>query len=593
MGHARCGCGDPLVWSPKFRVWSCARGCFLPNPGPQTRFLSLTCFEAGYGGSAGGGKSAALLVDAVRYVGRGFGPNYAALLLRREFPDLEKSLIVESHKLYPRIGGRYNENKKTWTFPGGELVWFGHAQHERDIEQYQGAAMQFVGFDELTTFTEYQYKYIFSRVRSAHGVPCRIRATMNPGGIGHAWVRRRFWPWLGLPVEERRTGVGEPYARSGEVRYFVREGEEDAEVTRDAAARLLRERDAAPAVERDQMPLPTSRTFIRAKLSDNPFLSADGEYRRGLQEMDPVTRARLENGDWDIREARGEFFKREWFTLVDAAPAEVVARVRYWDRAATEEPKAGDTVTPSRGRRKSNASDPDWTAGVLMSITAEGVTTIEHVERFRAGPGAVMKRIKATAEMDGAGVEVCLEQDPGQAGKFETATYALDLVGFDVHAYRPDGDKVTRAKPLSAQVSAGNVRLVRAPWTKAFIDEAEEFPTGSHDDQIDGASGAFRVVAKALAKARALGLVARPGPAETDALEDDGAEDRIARYGDAARRLRAADPDSEEALQLAAMRDELARQMTAEERTRAEHAVRPAPSGGPRRVNPPRRGISR
>ena len=168
----------------------------MPNPGPQTRFLGLTCFEALYGGAAGGGKSASLLVDSIRYVGRGYGANYHAILFRRTYPELEKSLIKESRGLYPRLGGVYNEVKSTWTFPGGEIVEFAHIQHEKDVFKYQGAAFQFIGFDELTSFTETQYLYLISRVRSSTGVPCRVRSATNPGNEGHEWVFSRWGLWL-------------------------------------------------------------------------------------------------------------------------------------------------------------------------------------------------------------------------------------------------------------------------------------------------------------------------------------------------------------------------------------------------------------
>src|SRR5687767_2998063 len=85
---------------------------WFPHEGPQSEFLALTCFEALYGGAAGGGKSDALLVDAIRYVGRGYGTAYQAALFRRTFPELESSLVRRSHDLYPRLGGRYSEQKR-------------------------------------------------------------------------------------------------------------------------------------------------------------------------------------------------------------------------------------------------------------------------------------------------------------------------------------------------------------------------------------------------------------------------------------------------------------------------------------------------
>jgi len=422
---------------------------WLPNPGPQARFLSLTCFEALYGGAAGGGKSDALLVDAIRYVGRGYGTDYSALLLRREIPDLEKSLIIRSHDLYPRIGGRYNEVKKTWRFPGGERIYFGHMQHERDRLQYQGAAFQFVGFDEVTSFTETQYTYLISRLRSARGVPRRLRSATNPGGEGHEWVFRRFGAWLDPEAGFR--------AAPSEVVYFVKDGDAERPV---------------PKGTKDAL----GRVFVPARLADNPYLAADGQYDRALGELDAVTRKQLREGDWLIKPAAGLYFKRTYFDIVDAAPADAI-RVRHWDRAATE---------PEKGK------DPDWTVGLKLAKSRDGVYFVEHVERFRESPLGVEQAIKATASQDGKRCMVHLAKDPGAAGKFEAEYYVRALDGYDVRAESETGDKLTRAQPVSAQAEARNIKLVRGAWNEAFIRELERFPTqGVHDDQVDALTGAY------------------------------------------------------------------------------------------------------
>jgi predicted phage terminase large subunit-like protein len=438
---------NPTIRAPHPEDWR-------PNPGPQTRFLSLTCHEALYGGAAGGGKSDALLVDAIRYVGRGYGRNYKALLLRREFPDLEKSLIERSHALYPRIGGKWNGSAKTWRFPLGEVVYFGHAQHERDVHQYQGAEFQFVGFDEVTSFTKYQYTYLISRLRSSAGVPCRLRGATNPGGEGHDWVFDRFGAWLDPKSPVR--------AEPGRVVYFVRdeEGNERAAAKGDDGAR--------------------GRTFVPALLSDNPFIG--DAYARGLDELDPVTREQLKRGNWLIRPAAGLYFKRDWFEFVDSAPA-VGKRIRYWDRAATA---------------ASGSNDPDWTAGVKLCLAPDGLIYVEDVVRFRGNPGEVEKVVKTTAELDGKGVPVGIEQDPGQAGKFEAAYYIKALAGWRVTAYPVTAKKVVRAGPISSQALAKNVRIVRGKWNEAFVTELEQFPEGSHDDQVDGLSGAYSAVGTAI-----------------------------------------------------------------------------------------------
>lgn len=420
-----------------------------PNGGPQTRFLSLVCFEALYGGAAGGGKSDALLVDAIRGLGRGYGRAYAALLLRREFPDLEMSLMRRAHALYPRLGGIWTGVNKTWTFPAGETIRFGHAQHELDVHQYQGAEFQYVGFDELTSFTEYQYKYLISRLRSSTGVPCRLRSATNPGGPGHDWVFRRFGYWL----DPEKT----PHAKPGEVLFLSRDG------------------DGSEQIVEKGTPGALGRTFVPARLADNPYLARDGNYGRALDELDPVTRAQLKGGDWLIKPAAGAYFKRGWFEFVDAAPAKG-KRIRYWDRAATE---------------AVDGKDPDWTVGIKLCLSPEKILYIEAVERFRENPGLVEKNIRSTANLDGKGVAVGIEQDPGQSGKFEAAYYIKALHGWNVSAYPVSGDKVTRAGPVSSQALAGNVKIVRGEWNEKLIRELEQFPEGSHDDQVDALSGGY------------------------------------------------------------------------------------------------------
>jgi predicted phage terminase large subunit-like protein len=371
--------------------------------------------EVLFGGAAGGGKSDAMLMAALQYV---HVPNYSALILRRTYPQLsqEGGLIPRSHEWLAGTDAKWNEQKKAWTFPSGAVMAFGHLQYENTKYDYQSGEYQFIGFEELTQYSETQYRYLHSRLRRLEGsvVPIRMRATSNPGGIGHDWVRARF------------VDAHEP-----------------------------------------------DRCFIPSALADNPSLDR-ATYELSLDNLDPLTREQLLNGDWTVRE-RGGMFDREWFEIVESAPAAATA-VRYWDLAATE-------MKPG--------TDPDWTVGAKVAFKA-GITYVCDIRRVREKPGVVERLIISTAETDGHSVAIYMEQEPGSSGVNVIDHYRRNVL--PSHTFYGDkvtGPKTERARPLSSAAQGGNVKLVRGPWNAAFIDEAEVFPSPAfHDDQIDAVSGA-------------------------------------------------------------------------------------------------------
>lgn len=147
--------------------------------------------EALYGGSAGGGKSDALVIEATRQV---HIPHYKALILRKTYPQLTE-LIEKSQRYYSTAfpGAVYNESKHSWKFPSGAQIVFGSLQYSKDKYNYQGKSYDFIAFDELTHFTYDEYIYLLSRNRpNGPGTRCYMRATANPGGVGHSWVKERF-----------------------------------------------------------------------------------------------------------------------------------------------------------------------------------------------------------------------------------------------------------------------------------------------------------------------------------------------------------------------------------------------------------------
>jgi predicted phage terminase large subunit-like protein len=174
----------------------------------------------------------------------------------------------------------------------------------------------------------------------------------------------------------------------------------------------------------------------------------------------------------------GGMFKREWFDVVGAAPAQAT-RIRAWDRAATDK-------------------DGDYTVGLLMAKDGDNVFYIEDVVRGQYSDLAGERIIAQTAATDAAkypNVVTWLEQEPGSSGKMVAQMTVRALAGYTVKAERSTGDKATRAAPFAAQCEARNVKLVKGAWNGALLEELSSFPYGAHDDQIDAASLAFSKLA--------------------------------------------------------------------------------------------------
>lgn len=435
-----------------------ARREITPQPGPQIDFLTSDADIALFGGGAGGGKSFSLLLEPLYQFAN---PLFGAVIFRRNSVQVrnEGGLWDESYALYHGLGAHPRAQFLEWEFKSGMTVKFAHLENENTVYNWQGSQIALIEFDELTHFTEKQFFYMLSRNRSLSGVQGRIRATTNPDA--DSWVRKLVDWWIGpdgLPIKER----------SGLLRWFIRQ--DDAFVWADSREELIEKYGT------DQ--LPTSFTFIPSLVHDNKILlEKDPSYLSKLHALSRVDRMRLLGGNWNVRATAGSMFQREWFPIVEAVPSGWIQAIRFWDRAAT--------------KPHSENPDPDWTRGLKLLKYADGSFVVADLKSIRDTPGQVETLVKSVASHDSFSVKIMSQQDPGSAGVAEAENFVKMLAGYQAYTGVISKDKLTRAKPVSAQVEAGNIKVLRAPWNNEFFTELENFPEGAHDDIVDVLSGAF------------------------------------------------------------------------------------------------------
>lgn len=230
-------------------LWRPLRRRDRPNePGFQEKALACGAFEALIGGAAGPGKTDLLLIGALRFVHR---PWCKALILRQVATDLQE-ILDRAHQLYPSLGGKWRASQKRYVWPGGGWVKFGHCDSYRvAVKNHRGQQYTYLGWDELGEVAEERtWTFLLSRVRSTDPEAVLLaRASANPGGVGHAWIKARF-------VTATRYGA---------VTY----------------------QDPTSGLE---------RAFIPGRLEDNPLIEA--EYRSKILLQSELVQRQL-FGDWD------------------------------------------------------------------------------------------------------------------------------------------------------------------------------------------------------------------------------------------------------------------------------------------------------
>lgn len=264
------------------------RVIWAPQKGPQTIFLECPVYEVFFGGAAGGSKTDSLLMDYLKDVGK-WGRAWKGILFRRIYSQLEE-LTSRSMELYPQIiqGAVFKDQKKTWVFPGGETLKFRALDRFADCNNYWGHAYTWIGWDELTHWkTDAEYEFMKVRCRSTiKNIPKRIRATANPGFVGHQWVKSYFVDNGAYVVVTNKEGL--------------------------------------------------QRVFIPSTLADNPILdNSDPDYRKRIEAMkDRALRRALLYGDWDVvvgAALGGTFLRKEHVIAPLVPPANwYTTRVMDW-----------------------------------------------------------------------------------------------------------------------------------------------------------------------------------------------------------------------------------------------------------------------
>ena len=236
-----------------------------PQSGPQTALLACPIFEVFFGGARGGGKTDGMLGEWVSHQDL-YGSAAIGLMVRRSLTQLIET-IERSKQLFTPLGAKFHEQEKVWRFPNGSRLRFAYLERDSDADAYQGHSYTRVYVEEIGTFpSPAPILKLMATLRSGSGVPCGFRATGNPGGPGHQWVRARYIDPAPLGWKTITESFTNPWTKE--------------------------------TISRD-------RVYIPSKLQDNRYLGA--EYVANLQMVGnaSLVKAWLE-GDWSVIE--GAFF---------------------------------------------------------------------------------------------------------------------------------------------------------------------------------------------------------------------------------------------------------------------------------------------
>ena len=425
------------------------------TPHPQRLAQESEADILGYGGQAGGGKSDLLLGEARNH--------WRGIVFRRVYPSLT-ALIDRSRQIYNPEGDSalddtYNESLHRWRFDTGGILYFGSLQHEKDVLSHQGQPRDFYGFDELTEFTEYQFRFITGWNRTTRkGQRCRIIATMNPPTTEEGrWVVRYFAPWL----DDEHPNPALP----GELRWFTTIAGRDREVP-DGRPFVLG--DDGVTLDYDFDPVstpveyvltPRSRTFIFASVRDNPILLESG-YVATLQALPEPLRSILLNGDF-----KAGMSEDPWRVIPSAWVRAAMAR--WTARGAVKDEGKMDQlgVDVARGGTDRTVLSPRHGARVPQQNIVPGVTSSD-------GPKVVQLIINAKP---GPRTVVCIDA-------IGVGSSPVDFAKASFKTYAFNGAETSDRKSKEGNLSMVNKRSSAYWYLRECLDPASGMDVELPDD---------------------------------------------------------------------------------------------------------------
>lgn len=414
----------------------------------QLKFLIYPSEEILYGGAAGGGKSDALLMAALQYVGTEFMVendegqlinDYHALILRRSYQDLAKPNAIMDRcrqwlRPFTETGEvKWSRDTRTYTFPSGATLTFGYLAHDNDLDQYQGSELQFVGYDELTQFTKRQYTYLHSRLRRLKNsvIPIRMRGATNPGGRGHEWVKEKFI--------------------KGDI------------------------------------------PFIASKYTDNTYLDVE-EYGKTLDLLDELDKQQLKEGDWDAELTEGMLINREQLKAALINPQEYKDWIPVFNVIGIDKASTGDDEFAL-------ASLTAFDNGKIVLTNLDGTTS--------SYPEQLTRDFIETEYLQYKTYVVNFEREPGSdfhyAGKYwnDELNELVTSYGIILKQTPDSNSKFNRARPHARAVKNGtllfNSRLDLSRLFNQYIyvhPEKQVMKDYPSPDRLDAVSFAYMELTK-------------------------------------------------------------------------------------------------